>query len=177
MHFGVRKFVEELKRSGIYPEFDRGWTLEIGSRNINGSIRHLFEKQDKYLGIDLSHAPYVDLVCHAADLPLFFNHLFDCVISVEALEHDALWERTLDRVHRLLRPDGLCILTCAGPKRKEHGTRQSAPMDSPDTLDHYRNLTREDMLNALNVQETFKSYSISYMRDDQDLYFVGRTKK
>jgi hypothetical protein len=117
--------------------------LEVGSLDINGSVRPFFSRCD-YTGVDLGTGPGVDRVCHAADLPREFAR-FEVVVSCEALEHDRRWYDTLAAIQRLLVPGGILIVTCAGPGREEHGTAQHGPECSPYTPDYYRNLSRDDL--------------------------------
>jgi SAM-dependent methyltransferase len=82
--------------------------LEIGSLDLNGSVRLLFAGD--YTGIDRKEGDGVDLVMdgHALD---FLDHQFDVVVSTSALEHDPEFWRTLAEVRRVLRPGGYFILT------------------------------------------------------------------
>lgn len=87
--------------------------LEIGSRDINGTIRPLFEESEEYVGIDVLEGPGVDRIIHAADLG--GEARYDCVVSVNALEHDPRCGETIAACHRLLRTGGVLILSAAGP--------------------------------------------------------------
>jgi SAM-dependent methyltransferase len=83
-------------------------TLEIGSYNVNGSVRELF--QGEYTGIDHTPGPGVDLVMSAGALD-FPDASFDVVVSTSQLEHDPAFWRTLPEVARVLRPGAHFILT------------------------------------------------------------------
>lgn len=144
--------------------------LEIGSRNVNGTCRDLFNSQN-YIGLDLSEGPGVDIICHAKDYVCPAGS-FDVVVSCEALEHDSAWQETLMAAYRLLAPGGILIITCAGPARAEHGTRRTTPKDSPATLDHYKNISPSELLDAYS--------SIAFMQSEaiegwggKDTYFYG----
>ncbi len=82
-------------------------TLEIGSLNINGSVRGLFS--GPYMGIDVKDGEGVDLVMdgHAIGFP---DASFDTVVSTSQLEHDPAFWLTLAEVGRVLRPGGHFIL-------------------------------------------------------------------
>ena len=62
--------------------------LEVGSLDINGSVRPLFENCN-YTGIDLGEGRGVDVVAHVTDYHRLDDNEFDVVISTETLEHDA----------------------------------------------------------------------------------------
>ena len=119
--------------------------LEIGSLNINGTVRPLFYNC-QYLGIDIGPGKDVDYVGHFCEMP---RCKYDVIISCEALEHDARWQETLRLAVESLRPGGWLIVTCGGEGRPEHGTASTTPLNSPHTLDWYQNLTEADIRESL----------------------------
>lgn len=169
------QFIEQAKRRS--PEFFRGSrVLEVGSLNINGSVRGLFEDCD-YTGIDVVSGPGVDIiaVAHEFGAP---SGTFDVVISCEALEHDMHWKLTLAKCVDLLRPGGLLLITCASGSRPEHGTRRNSPGDSgtsgiPEWGDYYRNLNPEDLREAVDIDSIFPGCVLQQVRGGQDLQFMG----
>lgn len=172
MHPEVAHFVDKVREQ--FPVFFMGdkRVLEVGSYNINGSIRSLFEVID-YTGIDLGEGPGVDIVSDINDFDDPYG--YDVVISMEMLEHCKEWEKALLKMYKLTRSGGLFILTCAGPARQEHGTHRTTPQDSKFTLDHYRNISVADFLSVLPTR-LFKQSSISLEREDCDLLFWGIRK-
>jgi len=171
MHPEIDLFINKVK--SLYPDFfTNKKVLEVGSQDINGSIRHNF-MDCGYIGIDLGEAPGVDIVSDIVD----YKHPkeFDVVISCEALEHAPEWERFLLQMFDNLKPGGIFILTCASVNRQEHGTRRTTPQDSQFTLDHYRNISMADFTNVLPLR-LFKKCSLSLERDECDLYFWGIKK-
>lgn len=69
----------------------RGRVLEVGSLNVNGSYRALFEPDADYTGVDLESGPGVDVVGNIVKLVTVTRDRFadfDLVISGQALEHD-----------------------------------------------------------------------------------------
>ena len=89
-HFEQMQFVEETKR--IFPESFSGVSvLEVGSMNINGSVRMFFDGC-RYIGLDVVPGPGVDAVspAHLFQAP---EGTFDTIISCESMEHDQWpWE-------------------------------------------------------------------------------------
>lgn len=168
MHPEIDQFVKKVKRK--FPEFfENKKVLEVGSQNINGSVRSHFKNCD-YLGIDLGEAPGVDMIMNASEMN--FSKEFDVMISSEMLEHCEKWQSALYNMYRAIKPGGLFILTCAGPKRQEHGTKNHTPQDSKFTLEHYRNISVEDFNKTL-PPSLFKDSSVALYRGDTDLYVYG----
>ncbi len=152
--------------------------LEIGSYDVNGSIRKYFP-DSVYTGVDLCAGPGVDLVGFGHEVGLPDENL-DIAISCECFEHDPNWVRTLNNMYRMTKPGGVIAFTCATTGRLEHGTRRTASEFSPGTqfvgLDYYRNLDRADFEAELNLEEMFSDYIFFTMSTSFDLYFVGWKK-
>jgi SAM-dependent methyltransferase len=151
--------------------------LEVGSLNINGSVRkHFVECQ--YVGIDVGPGRDVDEVCEGQ---LYTSDLkFDTVISCECFEHNPYWKETFENMISLTRLGGLVLFTCASTGRPEHGTTKSKPNDSPLTIkkewNYYKNLTEEDFTSVINITDYFSEYEFSVNPKSCDLYFWGITK-
>lgn len=91
-------------------EFRGGRILEIGSRNINGSAREIFEPLVvEYIGIDAEPGPGVDYVFDAERV-LPTPNLFDAAICLNTLEHSCRPWRVVQSIADALRPGGLCLL-------------------------------------------------------------------
>ena len=120
-HIEQRDFCFGVKDK--YPEFFKNKkVLDIGSLDINGSNRDLFENCN-YTGLDVGEGKNVDIISigHLFNGP--DNH-FDTIISTEVFEHDMFYEETIKNVMRMLKPGGLFLFTCGAPGRPEHGTRR-----------------------------------------------------
>lgn len=153
-----------------------GRVVEIGSYDVNGSVRKIFDGWAEYVGVDLDEGPGVDLVGYGHEVAIADGH-FDAAISGECFEHDPHWADTLANMARMTRPGGLVAFTCASVGRPEHGTRRTDLEESPGTqavgLDYYRNLSRADLERALPLDELFSSYRSWYLPTSFDLYFAG----
>jgi SAM-dependent methyltransferase len=173
-HREQREWCELVKYA--HDEFFVGTNvLDIGSLDINGNNRYLFE-QCNYTGIDIGEGKNVDVVCSGH---LFeSDDLFDVVISTECFEHDEHWELTLKNViNNLLKDGGMFLFSCAAPGRPEHGTKKTSPKDSPFTTDYYRNLSEEDIRSVLDCDNIFSNYKFKTRTEfPQDLYFYGIKK-
>ena len=161
-----------------HPEYFVGTNvLDIGSLDINGNNRYLFEQCD-YTGIDIGEGPNVDLVIEGHLHRTDKDNKYDVVVSTECFEHDKHWELTLNNVMKnLLNKGGLFLFSCAAPGRPEHGTKKTSPKDSPFTTDYYRNLSEEDIRGVLDCNKLFKEYKFKTRSTfPQDLYFYGIKK-
>jgi hypothetical protein len=68
--------------------------VEIGSFDVNGSIRQMFSSPVQFVGIDMVAGPGVDVVCGGSEFDGASNH-FDVAISCEFFEHNPFWLRHL----------------------------------------------------------------------------------
>jgi SAM-dependent methyltransferase len=157
---------------------DHGRVLEVGSYDVNGSVRSLFRPFDgiDYLGVDLVAGPGVDRVQagHEVDEP---SGSFDFAVSAECFEHDPNWQQTFENMVRLTRPGGVVTFTCASTGRVEHGTTRTLVTDSPGTqsegMDYYRNLTADDFSAAVDLDAAFSQWRFATCATTFDLYFAG----
>jgi SAM-dependent methyltransferase len=170
MHRSVKNFVSRVKER--YPDsFINKNVLEVGSLDINGSVRQFFTRCN-YTGIDITKGPGVDIVS-----PVHQYHpseLFDTIISTEMLEHDIHMKKSLKQMVDLLKPGGLLLITAAGYGRPEHGTTASSPGSSPATNDYYCNVTAKMLTSALPL-ESFSQWDISYINHDIRFYGIKIT--
>lgn len=92
--------------------------LDIGGRNINGSVRDLFPHATTYMAVDIRPGVGVDVVADAATWEP--DRTYDVVVCTEVFEHTASWPAICGTAYRALRPGGQLILTMAGPGRALH---------------------------------------------------------
>ena len=173
-HLQQRFFVAGVKQ--FLPSYFRDRSVvEIGSLNLNGSVRELFEGCS-YLGLDVGEGPDVDLVCHGENYGGAASGT-EVVISCEAMEHNPQWKKTWLNTLRLVKDDGLVVMTCATPGRRQHGTVEFNPSDSPLTVgqrqNHYRNLAATDFTALLQHDAWFSVWGFFEDRSSHDLYFFG----
>ena len=169
-HQAQRDFILRVQKE--HPDaFTDVSVLDIGSLNINGTLRDFFPGCE-YLGVDVGEGRGVDLVMDGADLD-FPDGTFDITVSAECFEHNPRWAETLDNMHRM--SNRYVLFTCASTGRAEHGTTRSTPGASPFTLDwnYYRNLTAEDFEQKFDLEDMFAEHSFEYNPQSCDLYFFG----
>ncbi|NIE66106.1 DUF4915 domain-containing protein [Burkholderia sp. Ax-1719] len=157
--------------------FSRTLVLDIGSLDINGNNRYLFD-DCRYLGLDVLPGKNVDIVSKGHELSMP-DSTFDTIVSTEALEHDLYYPETIKNAVRLLKPGGLLLLTCATTGRPEHGTAKTTPHDAPllqgDPVwsTYYKNLTAADIAEVLDLDSVFSEYEFDVNTQTHDLYFFG----
>jgi tetratricopeptide (TPR) repeat protein len=174
MHWEQTQFVRSVR--ALVPQFfEDSSVLEIGSYNINGSVRPIFTP-GVYIGVDLVPGPSVDIVGSGDEILL--DRRFDTTISCECFEHNPRYLETFRNMVRHARPGGMVLFSCASTGRAEHGTSRTTPLDSPGTVargwSYYRNLVPADFdYDFLNT--AFCQFRFFDNRGSNDLYFVGFT--
>jgi len=174
-HVEQLAFVKILSQQ-IYEHSDFLDILEIGSYDVNGSIRQFF-KNSNYTGVDLIEGKGVDFIGdgHILDYP---DEKFDMTISCESFEHNPYWKETFLNMIRMTKKGGLVVFTCATTDRAEHGTTRTSSIDSPGTIqmnwDYYKNLEKSDFTTEVpNFNSYFNRYLFITNRKSKDLYFIG----
>lgn len=176
-HPEQRNYISNLKnRYSNY--FSNKKVLEVGSLDINGTVRDFFSECD-YTGIDVGSGPGVDIICPGQeyDAP---DNIFDVTCSLECFEHNPFWKETFLNMVRMTRSGGLVFFTCATEGRPEHGTTRTTPNDSPLTIgigwDYYKNLKEVDFTSTIDLNILFESYEFQVNKSSCDLYFSGVKK-
>lgn len=176
-HFQQLQFVQTVARH-MATEWTGRRVVEIGSADVNGSIRPFFTNS-LYTGVDLAAGPGVDLVGSGDDLALP-NEPVDLAVSCECFEHNPRWCETFVNMHRMTKPGGVVLITCASHGRLEHGTTRTRPEESPGSQsvgwDYYRNLNRQDFEARLDIEALFEEHAFFRNEVSHDLYFVGRKR-
>lgn len=159
----------------LAPYFNGKKVLEVGSLNINGSVRQFFNDCD-YLGLDIAEGKDVDLVCKGEDYGAPANS-FDTVVSSEMFEHNKNYVKCWMNMIRMMKEDGLLLFTCATTGRRQHGTTKFQPEFSPLTVaaggDYYKNLVESDFTSVISMDAFFGVWAFFEDRTFQDIYFMG----
>jgi len=98
--------------------------LEVGSMDVNGTVRPLFEAHGprEYVGVDFQPGRGVDRVCDANSLVATFGPgSFDVVVSTEMIEHTPDWRLAVFNMKQVLAPEGLLFVTTRSPGFEYHG--------------------------------------------------------
>jgi len=170
-HVGQMLFFQNLKQ--FFPEYFFGTkVLEIGSLDINGSVRRFFDSCE-YTGIDIGPGSKVDIVCRGEDFPEKAGR-YDVVISTEVFEHTENWDLIFINMLRLMKRHGMIIFSCASWGRPQHGTSlfhsDSAPYVASSN-DYYKNLVSDDFFAAFQMEYWFSCHT--FIKDGDCLYFAG----
>jgi SAM-dependent methyltransferase len=171
-HPEQQQFFEQL--TILFPDHFSGNVnvLEIGSQDINGTVRDFFQQQANYLGLDLGMAKGVDWTIpgELVELP---EQWANVCISTECFEHAATWEQILLNMIRITQEGGLVILSIAGNGRATHGTVDSDVESSPFTTSYYKNLGPDDITQKIRLGHYFKRHSFQVNSEAGDTYFWG----
>jgi predicted methyltransferase len=117
--------------------------IEIGSLNVNGTIRDLFPNAE-WIGLDRVEGPCVDVVCDAMEFHP--ESPVDAVICCEVLEHADNWQQLIDSAYQWLSPGGVFVVTCAGLGRQPHSCDGGTLKDG----EYYRNLSPAEIREAIH---------------------------
>lgn len=175
-HPAQQEYVRNLSKQ--FPQnFNNAKVLEVGSLDINGTMRSHFKDCD-YTGVDVAEGPSVDLVCEGqlVDHP---DGTYDTTGSCNCFEHNPFWVETFQNMYRMTKKDGLVFITVPTTGAPEHGTSNAKPEDSPLTVgkgwEYYKNLTEEDFRTNFDIDSMFHSYKFE-TNDTPELFFQGFKK-
>jgi SAM-dependent methyltransferase len=87
--------------------FSTGVIVEIGSQNVNGSIRDVAPPHLKYIGVDFVVGQGVDVILDDPYTLPFEDASVDIVVSSSCLEHSEMFWLVFLEVLRVLKPAGL----------------------------------------------------------------------
>lgn len=147
--------------------------VDLGSQDVNGSYRPLFDVQDwHYTGLDLSAGRNVDLVLtQSYRWHGIRSASIDVCISGQALEHIPYFWLTALEIARVLKPDGLCCIIAPSA-----GYEHRYPVDCwrfyPDGMRAFADYAR------LRVEEAYTDWNPDEHADDsacwQDSVLIAR---
>lgn len=130
----MNAFTHGIARASAETFAPDGPVLEIGSFQVvpgQGDLRPLFPGR-RYVGLDRRAGPGVDVVGDVERLP-YADGSFGVVVALSAFEHVARFWRGFDEAFRVLRPDGVLLVSCPF-----YFHRHDEPQDywrfSPDAL-------------------------------------------
>ncbi len=109
----IRK--ELYKAIEIQAPLFRGVLLDLGCGTK--PYRHEFQNVEKYIGVDVEHSgnsdtkTFIDVFYDGKHLP-FEDNSIDGVFSSETLEHIFNPDEIITEIYRVLKPDGMLLITC-----------------------------------------------------------------
>lgn len=161
MHPEARQWVAAHAVTG--PVF----VLDIGGRNINGSVRDLFP-QATYTALDIRSGEGVDIVADAAVWHPD-GRQWSVVVCTEVFEHTPDWKLICATAYTSLRRGGKFIATMAGPGRPEHSAVDGGPLQ---TGEYYGNIDPSDLESALTACG-FREIVVDEQRNPNDVRCVA----
>ncbi len=161
MHTDAYRFVARIVKS--HPPAGLR-VLEIGSLNVNGSVRALFDGCARYTGIDRHPGREVDIVVDARK----YNGraAFDMVVTTETLEHDPEPETIIACAKRALKPGGMLVITAASTGRAPHNC-DGLPWDG---IEPYENIAPARLVRLLSG---WQDVQVEYNPAGCDVYAVA----
>lgn len=105
-------------------EIESKTVIELGSRNVNGSVRPGIEalKPASYTGVDIEQGQYVDKICDIQSIfTMFKPESFDVVVSTEMLEHIMDFRVAINAIKALTRTGGIVMLSTRSRGFDYHG--------------------------------------------------------
>ncbi len=121
--------------------------LDLGGRNVNGSVRPLFPAADPYRTVDIASGDGVDIVADAAEWTP--DRVYEVVVCTEVFEHTPRWPEICGTACRALVPGGLFIATMAGPGRPKHSAVDGGPLRAGE---YYENVDPKQLYYTLIVR-------------------------
>ena len=138
------------------------YVLDVGGRNVNGSIKDLFAGCAGYTTLDHVEGRGVDIV---GDLYVWTPPFqMDIVICTEVLEHVVDPRLAMHRMYHWLKPGGVLIMTCATSGRKPHTATGHTLIEGTEP---YQNVLPSEL-------ELYGDYDIEINAQHKDLYVVWR---
>lgn len=127
--------------------------LDIGSRDINGTLRPFAPQGSEYIGIDLEPGKGVDLVLKDPYAYPFAAKSFDYIVTTSTFEHDQFFWLTFLECCRVLKDTGFIYINTPS-----NGSYHGYPHDFwrfyPDSGMALQNWGRR-MLHPVNLVESF----------------------
>ena len=159
----VDRFVSDLGLDALV-----GTGLDIGGRNVNGTVHALFPDVG-WTVLDIEADPSVDIV---ADITTWEPiGQYDVVLSTEAVEHIAAWPSIIKAGYAILRPDGYMLVTGGSTGRAPHSCTGVVPVPAGE---HYGNVAPDELERAAR-DAGFSAVYVEYNPDPHfDVYMWAR---
>ena len=141
------KFLENYWHQGMET------ILEIGSYDVNGSLRTMKPAGSKWVGVDIEDGPGVDKVVNIGQQLPFEDSSFDLIVATSVFEHDPSFWKTLADMARLVKDTGHIFITAPS-----NGMVHRFPLDCfrfyPDASVSFLNII-SDIRPGTRLEESF----------------------
>jgi len=145
---------------------------DIGSQDVNGSLRSLAPVESKYVGLDFANGKGVDvLINDPYSLPIESDSV-DVVVSSSCFEHSEFFWLLFNDIQRILKPHGLFYLNAPS-----NGTFHRYPADCwrfyPDSGTALQNWARRsgyettllESFTGMQKMETWNDFIAVFIKD------------
>ena len=193
MELGQRFFQTYAQREGLK-------IMDLGSQDVNGSLRTVAPAGCEYTGVDFADARGVDVVLTDPYKLPFADSTFDVAVSANCFEHSEFFWLTFLEIIRVLKPGGLFYLDApyngafhrypvdcwrfypdAGMALRNWGRRAGYPVD---LLESFVGSQKRDMMNdfvAVYVKDQafsgdYPNRMLSSFQDYSNGYVLGDTR-
>lgn len=99
--------------------------LDVGSCDVNGTLRDAASPAWKYTGLDLEQGKGVDVVLDDPYSYPFSDNTFDAIVSSSCLEHDSMFWLSFCEMLRVLKPGGYLYINAPS-----NGVYHTHPVDN-----------------------------------------------
>jgi hypothetical protein len=85
----------------LYCDLENADIMELGSYNVNGTLRDHAREGTRYVGVDVEAGPGVDVVVAPGDPLPFEDETFDLVLASSVFEHDpCFWDTFVSMIRK-----------------------------------------------------------------------------
>ena len=141
--------------------------LDIGGRDVNGGIRHLWPNADEFTALDILPGDGVAIVADAATWEP--DGEWDVVVSAEVFEHTAKWPAICRTAYRACSPGGKFIVTTAAPGRPPHSGVDGYQLRRGE---YYANVPAKELERVL-IETGFRDVVVDSQSDPADTRAVA----
>ena len=136
-----------------------GLVIDIGGRNVNGSLRKFFENIGmKYVCVDMEEDASVDVVVPPGERLPFEDGSVDLIVSTSCFEHDPCFWLSFKEMTRIIKPSGYIYINAptAGPYHTYPGDNWRFYSDAGQALAYWsgKQMSNETIY-PVKVVETF----------------------
>lgn len=139
--------------------------LDIGGRNINGSVHDLLPTAN-WTTLDVVADDGVDVVADARTWRS--DERYDLIIATEVFEHVENWPKIVYTMWHHLNPDGAVVITAASSGRRPHG---AAGALWPEEGEYYANVEPRALDDVIWL--FFNAYQSIYNPNPGDVYALA----
>ena len=156
----------------LYGVGERKMIVEIGSQDVNGSLRASAPPEAVYIGVDLEHGKGVDVVTGTGNRSPLRSEFADLVLSSSQMEHDPRFWVTFLEFCRIVKPGGFIYINAPS-----NGYFHSFPLDVwrfyPDAARALAGWARENGF-PLTLIESFTAYRMQDIWNDYiAVFYMG----